>query len=318
MVGIGSGLSFITAMSTNGQNFNAAIRGRVLGMLSAGFAFSSSLISFLYAQILSDVSLTVFFLVMGGIVSILFCLGGCYVRVIPATVAVSTVSVTESGEAMTEAESEPIEAPGSRLIHSISNSTSPTAIDDWKNRPSSLWGALVKVVADRKFWELYVLCAVGAGGGLFVLNNLGSMQESLSGEQDMDLLQQLVVVLAVGKLFLNVQLSKVFHHVDINICFDSVDKLRGSHCRCLCFRHCPLSSDIPSICLLDGHVDLPLRLLHIFQPQLSLHHCFLGRFCVWRRLGHGANVGQRTIWNDQLWKDYGVHRHSARYCQPCV
>jgi MFS family permease len=197
-LGWASGIGYISALSTNAKNFSAAHRGKVLGLISSGFGLSATLMSLIYVQGLADKSedsrLPMFFALMGCLSATAYLMGVIFLRVYP---------VPELGKVVTlENYAPPVHTAGETADTSLlsQHTENSTANVDWTERQVGLIEAAKHLFTNARFWEVYLPFFVGTGGGLFLINNLAAMQESLAGDKDKNVVQMLVISLAVSMI----------------------------------------------------------------------------------------------------------------------
>eukprot|EP00299_Pterocystis_sp_00344_P014569 c7226_g1_i1.p1 GENE.c7226_g1_i1~~c7226_g1_i1.p1 ORF type:complete len:474 (+),score=97.83 c7226_g1_i1:35-1456(+) len=177
-LGLGSGLGYVTSLSTNAKNFDAKDRGKVVGMMASGFGLSATIVSVVYVQglhsVAGDKKLPMMFFLLGAAFIIVDVLGALQVKkVAPPVVLATTLGDTENDSA--------------RLLLQ----------EDWCQHPVGLIVAIVNLFRDARYWVIYLTFAVGTGCGLYLINNVGSMNQSLQGKEDSHRVQLLVVTLAL-------------------------------------------------------------------------------------------------------------------------
>jgi hypothetical protein len=196
-IGWASGIGSVVSVSTNAKNFHSIHRGKVVGIMIGFFGLSAMVVSFIYVQGMShfeaSTRLPLFFLVMAMATTTFYLLGTVYVKEIPLPPellpsacpsdenrALRTISIGTNGQ-LTETEDELSLPP-----------------QDWTQQRVGLIEAVVNLSKSLAFWEIYVPFAAGTGCGLYVINNVGSMFESLNGAHDKHIVQQMVVTLSVS------------------------------------------------------------------------------------------------------------------------
>eukprot|EP00301_Raphidiophrys_heterophryoidea_P004336 c11893_g1_i5.p1 GENE.c11893_g1_i5~~c11893_g1_i5.p1 ORF type:complete len:222 (-),score=33.01 c11893_g1_i5:249-914(-) len=71
----------------------------------------------------------------------------------------------------------------------------------WTEHPVSLMCASKNLAKDLWFWRQYTCFAIGTGSGLFVINNIGTMRQSLAGHVNPPAVQGLVISFALASFF---------------------------------------------------------------------------------------------------------------------
>jgi len=195
-VGWASGIGSVLSVSTNAKNFHSIHRGKVVGIMIGFFGLSAMVVSLIYVQGMAhfeaSTRLPLFFLVMAMATTIFYLLGTIYVKEIQLPPELLS-SARPSDE--------------SRALRTISISTNgqQTETDDevaflpenWTQKRVGLIAAVINLSKSLAFWEIYIPFAAGTGCGLYVINNVGSMYESLNGAHDKHIVQQMVVTLSI-------------------------------------------------------------------------------------------------------------------------
>jgi len=149
LVGFGSGLGYIAALGTTAKKFSGTEQsGRAVGFVAAGYGLSSTLVGITY-----DVcGLRWFFLLWAVLVAIVNCLGAF---LFPPARRSGYIEIIEENGAIAGGNTEDIE--------------------------SFRWTTWRKC----SFWMIFYSFACVAGCGLFVINNVSTMVESIGGEDSL-------------------------------------------------------------------------------------------------------------------------------------
>jgi MFS family permease len=172
LVGFASALGYITALSTNCRNFSDKNRGAVVGFLAGGFGLSAFVMSWSYLMFFSSSDssdISSFFLFWAVGLGTTYSLGACCVRSAKSPRESSYSKVTFSND-----EYDPEPQPSMGMVQN-----------------------LMQLIAHRKFWFLYIPFLLGTGGGLFLVNNFGTMIESVDGTANSSRAQHLVMTYSV-------------------------------------------------------------------------------------------------------------------------
>jgi hypothetical protein len=182
----------MVALATNMCNFNSAQRGRVVGVLAAGFAFSSAVVTGVYrfwvasAGAAGDDSsiLPSFFCSLAACCGSLYLLGAAFVQVVPPAPRRARALAPDPGAA------EPCGHPlpdarddGTPLLGGGggggAQSAKRAACD-----ARAIRRKLGRLLSSGPFYTLWVSFSLGAGCGLFWINNISTIVESTSGRRD--------------------------------------------------------------------------------------------------------------------------------------
>lgn len=178
MVGFGSGLGYIAALGSVTHTFQSTpLLGRAVGLVAAGYGLCSTLVGMTY----HSVGLDYFFLLWAILVAAVNVLGA---RILSQVGAVNWEPGQELDDSIGNAVAMRTLEPGEngdktsfrrRLVRMASRSfVDVTPLLD----SLSSWKTWTK----RDFWLLFASFACTTGCGLFVINNISTMVQSIGGE----------------------------------------------------------------------------------------------------------------------------------------
>ena len=195
LVGIASAQGYVTALSISITNFPIVARGKVVGAIASMFGVSATVVSVLYSN--ASMGLAGFFFLFACLMGGSNLLGCLVLRKIPHADDVDPEVELQPFEELSMEES-PVSST-TPTTPKVTLSSLPEGRERLTELPLSLTDAVREICADPPYRLLYVTFGISCGAGLFVINNLGLMNQSLSGspEEDKASVERLVISLSI-------------------------------------------------------------------------------------------------------------------------
>ena len=189
-VGFGSGLGYITALGSTTKLFTGTAHlGRAVGLVAAGYGFSSTLVGITYRH----TGLDSFFLLWAVLVPV--------VNMIGAEVFAGNKSFPNIADVPLNSEEKSL-LPLFDLHQESSTSSDGGKLDNWTS-----WKRL-------DFWLLFGSFASLTGCGLMIINNVSTMVQSIGGDDSLS--DYLVVGLSMGNVLGRIVMGTLADHPDLN------------------------------------------------------------------------------------------------------
>ncbi len=208
-VGFGSGLGYIAGLGSTTSAFASTPHlGRAVGMVAAGYGFSSTVVGITYHH----TGLVYFFLLWAILVATMNMIGAfVFSDKVDETCSQIEAGVHESSEEFTD-DGNDIERH--HLLEDASESTSVSC----DTEISGEWNSWKRV----DFWLLFLSFACITGCGLMIINNISTMVQSIGGDDY--LAGYLVVGLSICNVFGRILMGSLADHPKL----DKLDLYRYS------------------------------------------------------------------------------------------
>jgi len=211
-----SAQGYVTALYVSIGNFAPRHRGKIVGLVASFFGISATMVSIIYTHGFSAntaSALSSFFVLFACLMAFVNFLGAAFLRKVELTDQPEEFEGVQldgfdavDGDDEEESETNAIKTGASQSADTASAETpygkssddeAPHAL--LKVKPLPFFQTVCLLFKDGPYRIVYLQFAVSAGAGLFVINNLGSMQQSLSttGEHDKGAVEELVISLSV-------------------------------------------------------------------------------------------------------------------------